>query len=195
MDQFFTPLNDVSAANISVANVSAANISVANISVANISVANVSAANISATPAIELINNGSDESIETQFTGLLQELSQLKAGINEIFTKFRSLEKSVTKELKVGRATNKKKTANVKTGFDTPVPLSDELCKFIGLPSGSEMAYTEVTQTIMNYIQKHKLTQNRNEIIQDEALTQLFGPQTLTHFNLQKHISLHIKNQ
>jgi chromatin remodeling complex protein RSC6 len=135
--------------------------------------------------------NTNDDNIETQFTSLLQDLTQLKSGITDIFTKFRLLEKAVTKELKVARP--KKKTANVKTGFDTPVPLSEELCKFIGLPVGSEMSYTDVTQFILNYIQTHKLTQNRTEIVQDEALLQLFGVQTLTHFNLQKHISSHIK--
>jgi hypothetical protein len=152
---------------------------------------NVGAASISAaTPTLEEPN-----SVEMQFTSLLQEMTQLKSGINDIFTKFRLLEKAVTKELKVKPPpATKKKAASVKTSFDIPAPLSDKLCQFMGLPEGSEMSHTEVTQYILNYIQKlsPSPTKSRNEIIPDEALSQLFGAE-LTYFNLPKCISLHLK--
>jgi chromatin remodeling complex protein RSC6 len=181
MDKFFAPLNvSVSASNNVSNEVSASN--------------NVSN-NVSNSVSIE-----EPVSIETQFTSLLQELTQLKSGINDVFTRFRLLEKSVAKELKASRAPppssepKKRKTAASKSAYDIPAPLTAELCKFMNLAEGSEAAPTQVTQYILNYIQVNKLTKNRTEIIPDEALAKLFGPETqhITHFNLQKHISYHI---
>ena len=144
----------------------------------------------------EPINCHSDTiPIEIQFTNLLQELTQLKTHIADIHNKCKLLEKSVGKELKKKKTVPKAKSSI--TGFFKPVPISDKLCAFMGLPTGSEHNLADVTQYITDYIRNHKLQDmtNRKQINMDEKLRGLMGSSPLTYFNLQKYISLHFTYQ
>jgi len=82
------------------------------------------------------------------------------------------------------------------SGFAKPALISDELCNFLGKPSGTEMARTEVTQHITSYIKEHNLqnAQNKREIAPDAKLKTLLNineGEVLTFFNLQKYMKVH----
>ena len=91
---------------------------------------------------------------------------------------------------------NKGKGNRQPSGFVKPTLVSDELASFLGKPSGSEMARTEVTREINKYIRAKNLQdpQNGRHIIPDAALAKLLSltdADELTYFNLQKYMSPH----
>ena len=55
------------------------------------------------------------------------------------------------------------------SGFAKPTVISDELCFFLGKPNGTEMARTEVTKYITQYIKENNLqsVENKKKIIPD----------------------------
>ena len=82
------------------------------------------------------------------------------------------------------------------SGFAKPALISDELCCFLGTPSGTEMARTEVTKLITSYIKEHNLQNaaNKREIAPDAKLKNLLNinkGDVLTFFNLQKYMKVH----
>tara|TARA_Y100000389_G_C17461924_1_gene522411 strand:- start:1720 stop:2370 length:651 start_codon:yes stop_codon:yes gene_type:complete len=81
-------------------------------------------------------------------------------------------------------------------GFARPTPLSPELCEFLGVAKGTEIARTEVTKLMTNYIKTQNLQNpaNRREINMDGKLTKLLSPPddvTVTFFTLQKYMAPH----
>jgi chromatin remodeling complex protein RSC6 len=152
---------------------------------------------MSDTPVIE---NITIPTIECQFNSVLQDLMSFKTQINEIQSKFRLLEKTVTKELK-NRTKQEKKKPTLKmqqpTGFAKPAPITDELCIFMGKPLGSAVARTELTQFITTYIRNNKLQDMnmRKRIKPDEALYKLLQlkshDEEVTYFNIQKYLNAH----
>ena len=90
----------------------------------------------------------------------------------------------------------KKKGTRAPSGFVKPAPISDELAGFLGIPTGSEMARTEVTREINTYIRSHKLQDpNNGRIINADSklrkLLNLKKEDELTYFNLQRYMSPH----
>ena len=78
--------------------------------------------------------------------------------------------------------------------------LTDELCKFMGKDTGSEIARTEVTQYLIQYIKDNKLQQEGNAkfIKPDKILKSLLGvkdKQEVTYFNLQGLMNKHFVKQ
>ena len=70
------------------------------------------------------------------------------------------------------------------------------MAKFLGKPSGTEMARTEVTREINGYIRQHSLQDKENgrKINPDKALASLLKIKSgdeLTYFNLQRYMSPH----
>jgi len=136
-----------------------------------------------------------DQSVE-----FLAKLQQLGALISALKTEYRSLEKKWTRELKASQKQNvkrKRKTGNrAPSGFVKPTLISDELAKFLGKPTGSEMARTEVTRDINKYIRTNNLQDKENgrKINPDKKLAALLKLKTtdeLTYFNLQRYMSPH----
>jgi chromatin remodeling complex protein RSC6 len=89
-----------------------------------------------------------------------------------------------------------KRIARKPCGFALPVPVSNKMCDFLGVPHGTEVARTSVTKEINNYIKTHNLQspENKKHIIPDETLSKLLMeeyPTPLTHFNFQKFINHH----
>ncbi len=100
--------------------------------------------------------------------------------------------KTLEKELIKRRPKNKKKPS----GFAQPVDISRELCEFLEKPNGTQMARTEVTQYIINYIKCHKLQNEENKKIikPDNKLLSLLDIENnaeLTYFNLQSYMNRH----
>ena len=104
--------------------------------------------------------------------------------------------KESTKKQKKKRNTDPNRTKREPSGFAKPSLISTELCSFLGKPQGTEMARTEVTKYLTQYIKEHKLQDeaNRRKILPDAPLKQLLNVGTgdeVTYFNLQKYMKVH----
>lgn len=109
------------------------------------------------------------------------------------------LEKKTKKHImKLELEIKKKNKKNIKqpSGFAKPNKISNELCSFLKKPIGTEMARTEVTQHLIQYIKDKNLQnkQNGKYIIPDDKLIQLLDinhDSELTYFNLQSYMNKH----
>lgn len=132
-----------------------------------------------------------------EFNTQLQQLSALSQTIK---TQYRSLEKTFNKELKAYyKATSKKhkRSGNRQpSGFVRPTLISEELASFLGKEMGTEMARTEVSKEINQYIRSNNLQDKANgrNINPDAkliALLKLKEGDMLSYFNLQKYMKHH----
>jgi chromatin remodeling complex protein RSC6 len=127
-----------------------------------------------------------------KFQQVLSLLSTLKAD-------YKTLEKSVAREIKTAQKTTlkKKRSGNRQpSGFVKPTRISDELASFLGKPAGTELARTAVSKEINAYIRANNLQDKENgrKIIPDAKLTALLKIQAsdeLTYFNLQRFMKHH----
>ena len=135
----------------------------------------------------------------SEFSAKLQQLVGLFSAVKN---DFKTLEKTVTREMKAAiKASSKKRrnTGNRKpSGFIKPTRISDELAGFLGKTIGTEMARTEVSKEINAYIQAHKLQDKQNgRIIHADAklskLLKLQKSDELTYFNLQRYMKHHFQ--
>ena len=129
----------------------------------------------------------------TKFQSLVTHMAILKVD-------FKALEKKAVREIKAAqkeKAKRRRKTGNRSpSGFVKPTLISSELAKFLGKPTGTEMARTEVTREINGYIRQHSLQDKDNgrKINPDKALASLLkikNGDELTYFNLQRYMSPH----
>jgi upstream activation factor subunit UAF30 len=150
-------------------------------------------------PTEEVVADGevpvTDLSLE--FIAKLQQASVLFSSLKG---DFKTLEKKWTRELKMSQKQSlkrKRKAGNrAPSGFVKPTRISDELAKFLDKPAGAEMARTDVTREINQYIRTHSLQDKENgrKINPDPklaALLKLKKSDELTYFNLQKYMSPH----
>uniref|UniRef100_A0A6C0DC82 DM2 domain-containing protein n=1 Tax=viral metagenome TaxID=1070528 RepID=A0A6C0DC82_9ZZZZ len=133
----------------------------------------------------------------TEFNAKLQQLGGLFATVKN---DFKTLEKTVSREMKnAQKASSKKRRSNVNrkpSGFVKPTRISDELAQFLGKTIGTEMARTDVSKEINTYIQANSLQDKVNGRIihPDDKLTKLLKvskDDQLTYFNLQKYMKHH----
>jgi upstream activation factor subunit UAF30 len=141
-----------------------------------------------------------DSQLIDQSNEFVAKLHNLATMISTIKTEYRGLEKKWVRLLKVAQKQNSKRKRKAGTrqpsGFVKPTKISEELSKFLDKPVGCEMARTEVTREINQYIRKHDLQDKSNgrKIIPDTklaALLKLTSADELTYFNLQKFMSPH----
>lgn len=132
-----------------------------------------------------------------EYSGKLQQLSNLFASLK---SDFKTLEKTVNRELKAAQKSSSKRRrvsgTRQPSGFVKPTRISDELATFLGKAIGSEMARTEVSKEINAYIRAKSLQDKENgrKIHPDAALTKLLQVQKgdeLTYFNLQRYMKHH----
>lgn len=132
-----------------------------------------------------------------EFMTKLQQVSSL---LSSLKSEFRLLEKKAARELRTANKANakrKRKTGNRSpSGFVKPTLISVELATFLGKAAGSEMARTEVTREINEYIRAHSLQDKTNgrKINADASLMSLLKlkeDDELTYFNLQRYMSPH----
>jgi chromatin remodeling complex protein RSC6 len=133
----------------------------------------------------------------TEFSAKLQ---QLVGVLSALKNDFKTLEKSVTREMKAAQKASSKKrrnNANRKpSGFIKPTRISNELAAFLGKTVGTEMARTDVSKEINAYIQSNGLQDKKNgrKINPDAKLTELLKlgkDDELTYFNLQRFMKHH----
>jgi chromatin remodeling complex protein RSC6 len=125
--------------------------------------------------------------------------------LNSLQQQVKTLEKSVNKELKgvkkvTEKAEKKPKKPRAPSGFAKPTKVTKELCEFMNRPEGTEIARTEVTKILSEYIKTNKLQEqsenSKNKIVPDDKLRSLLGITTeesvnLTFFNIQKYMNKH----
>ena len=133
----------------------------------------------------------------TEFGAKLQQLVGL---FSTVKNDFKTLEKTVSRELKnAQKSSSKRKRSGVArqpSGFVKPTRISDELAEFLGKTIGTEMARTSVSKEINQYIRTNSLQDKDNgrKIIPDAKLTKLLKinqGEELTYFNLQKYMKHH----
>lgn len=140
-----------------------------------------------------------DPAIKEEFTGVLSTLSAFRQQITMLQNQVRGLEKHVNKQVKTlqREAKKSKNKGNRKpSGFAVPSPISEELCDFMGKPSGTKVARTEVTQFIIDYIKEKGLQKhdNRKFIDPDAKLSNLLNVKKgdeVTYFNIQRYMNKH----
>lgn len=134
------------------------------------------------------------------FTEFMSKFQLLVTQMSTLKVDFKALEKKAVRELKAAqkeKAKRRRKTGNRSpSGFVKPTLISSELAKFLGKPTGTEMARTEVTREINGYIRAHSLQDKDNgrKINPDKALASLLkikNGDELTYFNLQRYMSPH----
>jgi chromatin remodeling complex protein RSC6 len=156
----------------------------------------------SAAPEVAATEGPKDsvEAVSLKMNEFSAKLQQLIGLLSTVKSDFKTLEKSVSREMKAAQKASAKKrqsSGNRKpSGFVKPARISDELAAFLGKESGTEMSRTDVSKEINAYIVAHKLKNEKNgRIIHPDAkLTKLLKVQKddeLTFFNLQRYMKPH----
>jgi len=147
-----------------------------------------------------VVKTDSDETaVVDSFGEFLTKFQTLMSGFSSLKTELKLLEKSTIKQLKVVKKLSgkkKRKGTRAPSGFVKPSPISDELAAFLGKDKGVEMARTDVTREINNYIKANSLQDKENgrKINPDTALCKLLNitdEVNLTYFNLQRYMGPH----
>ena len=149
-------------------------------------------------PVENVVETTPEPTLADNFTELLTQLSSFRSQITALSAQVRALRTRSEREIRAAtKAARKRRSANRKpSGFVKPALISDELANFLGKPKGTEMARTEVTKEINQYIVSHNLQDKKNgRIIRADAklrkLLRLNKSDELTYFNLQKYMSPH----
>jgi chromatin remodeling complex protein RSC6 len=147
--------------------------------------------------------NNFNKEIVDAFTTINNSLTLFKMQFNTLQQQVRALEKNVKKELKSVKKTVKAPAPKAKkapSGFAKPTKVTKELCEFMDKPEGTEIARTEVTKVLVNYIKSNNLQEqtadSKNKIVPDDKLKSLLGlnveeTNELTFFNIQKYMNKH----
>ena len=158
-------------------------------------------------PAAEPVVEASVPDVTDPTVALTAKLSEFSAKLQQMVglfstvkNDFKTLEKAVSREMKIAQKASSKKRRNVgnrkPSGFIKPTRISDELAGFLGKTVGTEMARTEVSKEINAYIHAHSLQDKSNgRIIHADAklskLLKLDKEDELTYFNLQRYMKHH----
>jgi upstream activation factor subunit UAF30 len=136
------------------------------------------------------------------FVSMNKTLHDLATAVALVKAELRTVEKHVTKELKVLDKFNAKKNKNkgnrAPSGFVKPTKITNELADFLGKEHGTLMARTDVTKQMTAYIRANSLQDKKNGriILPDTKLRKLLkltDADALTYFNLQKYMSPHFE--
>jgi upstream activation factor subunit UAF30 len=140
------------------------------------------------------------DAVSQRMTVFSAKLQQMVGLFSTVKNDFKTLEKAVSREMKIAQKASAKKRQNSgnrkPSGFVKPARISDELAVFLGKDSGTEMSRTDVSKEINAYIVKHSLknAQNGRIIHPDAKLTKLLKVEKndeLTFFNLQRYMKPH----
>jgi len=136
--------------------------------------------------------------VQEEFSQVLARLNGLKTLCSSVISQIKGLEKNVKKQMKKYERDIKKQSKMSKkkpSGFAMPTKVSEKLSDFMGLTEGQQVARTEVTKYIINYIKTNNLQNpnNNQSIIPDVKLKSLFDNHDgeITYFNIQKHMNKH----
>ena len=140
-----------------------------------------------------------ESTTELLFNKLVNQFQDVQLLMKTLHLNLKVLQKEVLKEQKDSKKKSDKKKSDKKrlpTGFAKPSPISNSLAEFLNLPTGSELARTDVTSKVIAYIKEKNLQnpENKKQILLDEPLNKLLQPSEgdiITFFNLQTHLKKH----
>lgn len=156
-----------------------------------------------ATP-VEATPVESTENVD-KFVVVLELLQRWATDIKNVTSIVKTLQKEHVKAQKASVKKPKKVVSpssdskpRTPSGFAKPTKLSDELCAFLGVPAGSQLARTEVTRVLNHYIKNNNLqdSNDKRTIVPDAKLSSILklqGNDKLTYFNLQTYIKHHFQ--
>ena len=131
------------------------------------------------------------------FSDILENLGQLKKNVTVIQNQIKGLESRVKKDQEKLKKTKQQRKKN-NSGFAKPTKISDQLCEFMGIEAGTELARTEVTKYLHEYIKKNSLQVETNKtlIVPDNNLKNLLEleddvAKEIHFFSLQKYMNKH----
>lgn len=136
-------------------------------------------------------------SLAKSIADLHEQLSTLKAGVSAAAAALKTTEKLAARLAK--KADRKRKRTKAEGAapapciFTKPVKVTDELCSFLGVAKGTEVARSAVTKAVMDYAKSHNLM-DKQTIKADGTLRKLLSlkeSDTLNILNLQKFLSRH----
>lgn len=137
------------------------------------------------------------DKLEIQWKNMELSLSTFKTQVTALQQQLRALEKATrrqVKQLKKEASSKSKNRGNrAPSGFAKPAKISKELCSFMGMEEGAEVARTEVTKFVIAYIKENSLAESK-DIKPDEKLAELLGlseEDKVTYFNIQKYMNKH----
>lgn len=152
-------------------------------------------------PVVETAAATPELSLEDQFKDILTRLQQFRTLSQTLMADVKKLQKNVNRQVRESTRKNKKRknadgSKRPPSGFAKPTLISDSLCQFLGVESGTMMARTEVTKHLTKYIKAHELQDEANKRIIncDSALAGLLNVKPsdeVTYFNLQRYMKPH----
>ena len=152
-------------------------------------------------PVVEASTAPAELSLEDQFKDILTRLQQFRTLSQTLMADVKKLQKNVNRQVRESTRKNKKRknadgSKRPPSGFAKPTLISDSLCQFLGVESGTMMARTEVTKHLTKYIKAHELQDEANKRIinYDSALAGLLNVKPsdeVTYFNLQRYMKPH----
>jgi len=151
---------------------------------------------VAAAPVVE---GGAEAAVEpSSMSKLASKIVSAVALLKEIQAELKVAQKEFDK-LNKTKLKAEKKRANARTtpsGFAKPTKISDELCAFLNVAKGTEMARTEVTRKLNAYIKENGLFDqaNKRKILPNAALKKLLGSKDgddVSYFNVQRYMKRH----
>ena len=137
------------------------------------------------------------EALTLSFTNMFDTINVLKKTITNVQTQLKNLEKQVrrnNKKLQKQIDKGKEKKPRKPSGFAQPTKISKELCEFMNVSEDTEIARTEVTKYVIQYIKDNDLQSEdeKNVIIPDEKLQKILentNDDQITFFNIQRYMN------
>ena len=137
---------------------------------------------------------------ETPLVVLEAKLALLTAALKDVMAQVKIVKKDNDRLRRISERVERKR-ANARTtpnGFAKPTKISDELCSFLGVPSGTEKARTDVTREIHKFVKENNLSDEKNKRIilahKNPTLKKLLNcteKDEISYFNLQRYLKHH----
>ena len=153
---------------------------------------------VPAAAIVEAIAQDAEPVVESPMAKLGVKIAAALVTLKELQAEFKVAQKEFDKLNKTKlKAEKKRATArSTPSGFAKPTKISDELCTFLGVAKGSELARTEVTKKLNAYIKENNLYDptNKRKILPNAALKKLLGSNDgddVSYFNIQRYMKRH----
>lgn len=145
-------------------------------------------------------------SVQSIFESLISQNETLLTAQKNLILSLKKAYKAFEKQSKDAEKKRSRKTSadpekkRQPSGFLMPTSISDTLCDFLGVPHGSKVSRTSVTNQINTYIREHSLhvPDNKRSFVPDAKLSAVFGPLHekdkevgFCYFNLQRYLKPH----
>ena len=129
------------------------------------------------------------DDLAAKFAALATLMKETQSALKVLSKEYEKMKKTVSK--------SERKRANARTnpnGFAKPALITDALCEFLSVPSGTEMSRTDVTRKINAYIKEHSLNkpENKRIILPDDKLRRILNvkpTEEVSFFSLQRFLS------